>query len=283
MCSDVSINWQSLNALLGPPCSLRHNNIEIRPTNNPTMASKCSSERKNQCGKLHCCLIFFKLPWPSQSLATTPVISQQPSILTADQTLHQQKGCNSLKPQMMVGTFLAIKYFLVKVHTSLFYCSFNRLQYGINFYMCCETENVWLALLWWSRIQLQYLWGMPANAGNKRHSKHERPASSQVVQWWRICLPMQDLDLIPGLARYLGVRNGNPLQYSCLENPTYRGAWRATVLGVAKSQTQLSDWTHTYTHASLRNTSIPILLHLPSAWGKWFLYLVQALKPTSEQ
>ena len=36
-----------------------------------------------------------------------------------------------------------------------------------------------------------------------------------------------------------GVGNGNPLQYSCLENPMDRGAWWATVHGVAKSQTQL--------------------------------------------
>ena len=35
--------------------------------------------------------------------------------------------------------------------------------------------------------------------------------------------------------------NGNPLQYSCLENPMERGAWKATVHGVAKSQTLLSD------------------------------------------
>ena len=38
-------------------------------------------------------------------------------------------------------------------------------------------------------------------------------------------------------------RNGYPLQYSCLESPTDRGAWWATVHGVAKDQTQLSDWT----------------------------------------
>ena len=38
------------------------------------------------------------------------------------------------------------------------------------------------------------------------------------------------------------VRNGYPLQYSCLENPVDRGAWRATVQGVAKSWTQLSDY-----------------------------------------
>ena len=38
----------------------------------------------------------------------------------------------------------------------------------------------------------------------------------------------------------MAVGNGNPLQYSCLENPMDRGAWWATVDGVAKSQTQLS-------------------------------------------
>ena len=38
-----------------------------------------------------------------------------------------------------------------------------------------------------------------------------------------------------------GEGNGNPLQYSCLENPMDRGAWRATVYGVTKSRTRLSD------------------------------------------
>ena len=41
--------------------------------------------------------------------------------------------------------------------------------------------------------------------------------------------------------------NGNPLQYSCLENSTDGGAWWATVNGVAKSQIQLSDFTHSLT------------------------------------
>ena len=50
-----------------------------------------------------------------------------------------------------------------------------------------------------------------------------------------------DLGLIPGLARSPGEGHGNPLQYSCLENPRDRGAWWATVHGVAKSRTQLSD------------------------------------------
>ena len=53
-----------------------------------------------------------------------------------------------------------------------------------------------------------------------------------------------DPGLIPGLGRSPGEGNGNPLQYSCLENPVDEGAWRATVHGVTKSQTQLSDFTH---------------------------------------
>ena len=46
---------------------------------------------------------------------------------------------------------------------------------------------------------------------------------------------------IPGLGRFPGGGHGNPPQYSCLENPTGRGAWRATVHGVAKSQTRLKQ------------------------------------------
>ena len=46
---------------------------------------------------------------------------------------------------------------------------------------------------------------------------------------------------VPALGRSLGEGNGDPLQYSCLENPMDRGAWRTTVQGVAKSQTWLSS------------------------------------------
>ena len=53
-----------------------------------------------------------------------------------------------------------------------------------------------------------------------------------------------DLGLIPGLGRSPGEGNGNPLQYSCLENPMDRGAWR---LQVAKSQRGLSDY-HSLIH-----------------------------------
>ena len=50
---------------------------------------------------------------------------------------------------------------------------------------------------------------------------------------------IRDLGSIPGLGRSLGEGYGNPLQYSCLENPMHRGAWRATVHRVTQSQTRL--------------------------------------------
>ena len=50
-----------------------------------------------------------------------------------------------------------------------------------------------------------------------------------------------DLGSIPGSGRSPREGNGYPLQYSCLENPMDRGAWRAAVHGVAKSRTLLSD------------------------------------------
>ena len=49
----------------------------------------------------------------------------------------------------------------------------------------------------------------------------------------------RDTVLIPLLGRSPGGGNGNPLQYSCLENPMDRGAWQAMVQGVTKSRTLL--------------------------------------------
>ena len=52
----------------------------------------------------------------------------------------------------------------------------------------------------------------------------------------------ENLSLIPGLRRSSGKGNGYPLQNSCLENLMDRGTWQATVHGVAKSQTRLSNF-----------------------------------------
>jgi len=51
----------------------------------------------------------------------------------------------------------------------------------------------------------------------------------------------RDLGSIPGLGRSPGEGNGNPLQYSCLENPMDRGAWQATVYGVTKKSDTMAE------------------------------------------
>ena len=67
-----------------------------------------------------------------------------------------------------------------------------------------------------------------------------------------------DPSSIPGSGRSPGEGNGNPLQYSCLENHLDRGAWQAAVHGVARSWTWLSSWTHTHTHT---HTSVKPLIN----------------------
>ena len=57
---------------------------------------------------------------------------------------------------------------------------------------------------------------------------------------------MGNLGLIPGSRRSPGEGNGNPFQYSCLENSMDREAWQATVHGVTKSWSRLSDYTFTF-------------------------------------
>ena len=52
---------------------------------------------------------------------------------------------------------------------------------------------------------------------------------------------VRDPGSIPGLGRSPGGGHGNPLQYSCLENPVDRGSWQAIAHGVAKGWTRLSD------------------------------------------
>ena len=57
---------------------------------------------------------------------------------------------------------------------------------------------------------------------------------------------IRDTGLNPGFGRSLGGRHGNPLQYSCLENPTDRGAWWVTIHRVTKSRTRMKPF---ITHA----------------------------------
>ena len=75
---------------------------------------------------------------------------------------------------------------------------------------------------------------------------------------------IRDVGLIPGSGKSPGGGHGNPLQYTCIENPMIRGAWRATVHRIVKSQTllkQLSTHTGTFTrHWPKLNHMAPVLL-----------------------
>ena len=76
--------------------------------------------------------------------------------------------------------------------------------------------------------------------------------------WLTICLPVRRCKRhgsIPGSGRSPGGGHGNPLQYACLENPTDRGAWQATVHRVVKSQIQLK-WLNRDRHAHLMRTAV---------------------------
>ena len=63
----------------------------------------------------------------------------------------------------------------------------------------------------------------------------------------------------PGSGRSAGEGNSNPLQYYCLENPMNRGAWKATVHGVSKSRTRLSNFTCLLAYHSIPNGGLNIL------------------------
>ena len=78
-----------------------------------------------------------------------------------------------------------------------------------------------------------------------------------------------DTGLIPGSGRSPGEGKDNPLQYSCLENSTGRGAWRAAIYGAAKSWTQLSDWEHT--QGFIQNAHITLT-------GKLFILFLVGIK-----
>ena len=90
-------------------------------------------------------------------------------------------------------------------------------------------------------------WGLRICISNKFPSDAEAVGNSRPLSFYQASPVAQtgkkspchvgDWGLIPGLERSFGEDNGNPLQYSCLENRMDRGAWWATVHGVAESET----------------------------------------------
>ena len=84
----------------------------------------------------------------------------------------------------------------------------------------------------WFLVSPYYPWGFPGGSVVENPPAYKGDAG--------------DMGSIPRSGRSPGGGHGNPLQYSCLENPIDRGAWRTTVHGVTESQTRLSTHTHVY-------------------------------------
>ena len=86
-----------------------------------------------------------------------------------------------------------------------------------------------LSLLWLPLPLLGHVWGswVFRTAQKIEHSKGDSVVKNLLAN-------AGDLGSVPGPGRSPGKRNGNPLQYSCLGNPTDRGTWQATVHGITK-------------------------------------------------
>ena len=92
----------------------------------------------------------------------------------------------------------------------------------------------WATELNWSEIQKGFIFSFCIQMYSLKHFPGGSDSKESTCNVGGLCL-------IPGLGRSPGGGHGNPLQYSCLENPMDRGAWRATSHEVAKSWTWLSN------------------------------------------
>ena len=94
--------------------------------------------------------------------------------------------------------------------------------------------------------------------------------TSLIVQLVKNSCKAGDWDSVPGLGRFPGEGNGNPLQYSCLGNLMDRGAWQATVYGVARIEHSWVTKPPPPPHSIVLTTNLPtssnILLLFISSW-----------------
>ena len=119
------------------------------------------------------------------------------------------------------------------------------------------SEYSWLVKTWGLKVILQMRKGVNIEALKAAWTLGKKQILSPVAQTTKNLLAMQEtwVRLVHGWRRSPGEGNGYPLQYSCLENPMDRGAWQATVHGVAKTQIRLSNWAQ--------------ILIRDMSWGKW--------------
>ena len=122
---------------------------------------------------------------------------------------------------------LLVPYFLYYIQPAMHSFSGRNATVSIMQYSkSCVTERTFVVLKIWKPMSQKLIHTNWSSCGFLGGSAVKNP-------------PAGDVDSIPGSWRSPRERKGNPLQYSCLRNPMGRGAWWATVHGVAKSRTQL--------------------------------------------
>ena len=112
-----------------------------------------------------------------------------------------------------------------------------------------------------------FLLGFPGGASSKEPACQSR---------------RQDIVSVPGWGRPPGGGHGNPLQYSCLANPMDRGAWRATVHGVAKSWTRPHNLARTHMCATGFLPFSPCLGHIHDVWHSRGHFVTLRMEPNSK-
>ena len=130
---------------------------------------------------------------------------------------------------LYISCVWGICLFIDKLH--LWYLTQYFKHYMLILYLNLEKESDSLFRDWTVLIYEWYPLGFPGGSDGKASAYNAGDPGS-----------------IPGLGRSSGEGNGNPLQYSCLENPMDRGPWWAIVHGVTKSRTRLSDFTWLHFH-----------------------------------
>ena len=117
-------------------------------------------------------------------------------------------------------------------------------------------------------IQKQQFFGAQHSLWSNSHIHTRLLEKTIALTIWTVVNKMMSL-LFNMLSSFvIGEGNGTPLQYSCLENPMDGGAWWAAVHGVAKSRTQLSDFTLTFLHWRRKWQPTPVFLPGESqGWG----------------
>ena len=134
-------------------------------------------------------------------------------------------------------------------------------QYGYY-----RTFMIWLSIFYLTSGKLCHYSWLHINLGDFPGGTHGKELACQ-------CRILRDLGLIPGSGRSPGKGHGNPLKYSCLENPKDRGSWQATVHRVAQSWTRLKQL---HTHST--NESWVSLVFI---WGFYIIFFHNFLSPLS--